>query len=156
MIGFMKLNTNVLSPPLIILPRVFLRSSEISLMAKSVWNGAICSRIISRCLIRKSCPSICVCGQVKARRYLHTAGCQHTKKGASADYPSYREHKKHMLSDKEMCLINNCWLIRARKGISLWQIRKLKSCNAQLETKRLENDIMNTGWEQILRLRLPF
>lgn len=155
MIGFMELNTNVLPPPLIILPRVFFRSSEISLMAKSVWNGAICSRIISRCLIRKSCPSICVCGQVKACCYIHTAGCQH-KKGHLLTIQTTESIKKHRLGDKEMCLINNCWLTIARKGISQWQIRELKSCITQLETKRLENYILNVGWEQILRLMLPF
>lgn len=38
-------------------PLVFLRSREISLMVKSVWKGAICSRRIKRCFIKKSCPS---------------------------------------------------------------------------------------------------
>lgn len=40
-----------------LVPLVFLRSREISLMVKSVWKGAICSRRIKRCFIKKSCPS---------------------------------------------------------------------------------------------------
>lgn len=42
-------------------PLVFFRSSEISLMAKSAWKGAICSLRMRRCLMRKSWPSIGLC-----------------------------------------------------------------------------------------------
>ena len=37
---------------------ILLKSSAISLTAKSMWNGAICSLSISRCLMRNSWPSI--------------------------------------------------------------------------------------------------
>lgn len=43
-------------------PAIFtrLKSRLISFTAKSVWNGAICSRSMSKCFISKSCPSTTV------------------------------------------------------------------------------------------------
>lgn len=52
-------------------PLVFLRSREISLMVKSVWKGAICSRRIKRCFIKKSCPSTWVYSTRKKKYSLH-------------------------------------------------------------------------------------
>jgi len=40
-----------------ILPLNLLKSSDVSLIEKSAWKGAICSRRINRCLIINNCPS---------------------------------------------------------------------------------------------------
>lgn len=42
------------------LPFSLLKSNEVSRMEKSVWNGAICSLRIRRCLMRNNWPSISV------------------------------------------------------------------------------------------------
>lgn len=52
------------------LPFSLLKSNEVSRMEKSVWNGAICSLRIRRCLMRNNWPSISV--WKKKKTYLIT------------------------------------------------------------------------------------
>jgi len=62
-----------------------LKSSAISLTAKSIWNGAICSRRMSRCLMRNNCPSNGVYSTTQQHRGIQI--WRHTQGGAKKISP---------------------------------------------------------------------
>ena len=115
-----------------------LKSSAISLTAKSIWNGAICSRRMRRCLMRNNCPSNGVWTNDKhrcrvylfilARRILTAVPQSDWRRPVGRPHSSWMATLKNDLSPHnlafedaiEMALDKPLWGLLAASGATHW------------------------------------